>query len=151
MRDDSLAEVEMAKRLEKNEATESKVKGSIAISLMWDHSNPNYKNDLDLWVTCPSGERIGWDHKKSKCGGELDVDCREKHPDPVENIVWKENAPKGRYRISVHNFSMTHLPLAQSIPFRVTLAIDGGERKMFKMIMPDERKKWMTVNEFNYA
>ena len=114
---------------------------------MWDNSKPDRKNDLDLWVECPSGERVGFKNKTSTCGGALDVDRTEDACNPVENIVWKENAPKGRYRILVHNFNMNH---TKSIPFRVTVAIDGGEREMFNLTMPAMIERWEEVKEFEY-
>ena len=51
---------EMVKRLQAAGAGFSTKKGSIAISLMWDHSREDRRNDLDLWVTTPTGERIGY-------------------------------------------------------------------------------------------
>merc|ERR1712070_564277 len=85
-------------RLKKAKAGRSNTKGSVAISLMWDNTNKRKLNDLDLHVTAPSGEKICYMHKKSKCKGVLDVDRREDCSDPVENVVWKQ-APKGPYKV----------------------------------------------------
>ncbi len=73
--------------------------GEVQISLMW-----NDRNDLDLHVLCPSGERIHGGNKLSKCGGELDVDMnvRAESKRPVENVFWEENAPAGEYKAFIH-------------------------------------------------
>merc|ERR1711972_713305 len=84
---------------------------------MWDHSNQQRRNDLDLHVTPPSGEKIWFAHKKSRCKGELDVDMRQQAPKPVENCVWKDKAPKGTYQVSVVNF-------------KVGIVKDGGDMEM---------------------
>lgn len=79
--------------------------GEVQISLAWDDFN-----DLDLHLFCPSGERIYFNNKKSACGGELDVDMnvRPTSEKAVENIVWPENAPLGKYKVGVH-FYKHHL------------------------------------------
>ena len=73
--------------------------GTVQISLAWDDYN-----DLDLHVFCPSGERIYFNSRKSGCGGVLDVDMnvRPVSDEPVENVVWKGNAPLGPYKVGVH-------------------------------------------------
>jgi hypothetical protein len=88
-------EVDMDKRLER-EGGES---GVVQISLTWDDYN-----DLDLHVFTPSGERIYFNNKISDCDGILDVDMnvRPVSNTPVENVVWKESAPLGTYKIGVH-------------------------------------------------
>ncbi|MEC8780806.1 MAG: hypothetical protein VXX54_06245, partial [Candidatus Thermoplasmatota archaeon] len=73
--------------------------GELQISLAWED-----RNDLDLHVFAPSGERIYFNQRRSACGGELDVDmnARPTSTTPVENVVWKENPPSGTYRVGVH-------------------------------------------------
>jgi hypothetical protein len=76
--------------------------GDVQISLLWN----NY-NDLDLHCTDPAGEEIYYSNKKSRSGGELDVD-RNVSPQtkqPVENIYWpRGKAPLGRYQVFVNFF-----------------------------------------------
>ena len=88
-------EVDIDERLER----EGGASGEVQVSLAWDDYN-----DLDLHVFCPSGERIYFNNKGSDCGGILDVDMnvRPVSNTPVENVVWKENAPLGAYKIGVH-------------------------------------------------
>ena len=73
--------------------------GVVQISLAWDDYN-----DLDLHLFCPSGERIYFNNKRSECGGILDVDMnvRPLSNTPVENVVWKDTAPLGAYKVGVH-------------------------------------------------
>jgi uncharacterized protein YegL len=76
--------------------------GDVQISLIWN----NY-NDLDLHVIPPSGEEISFRHKKSRCGGELDVDMNVSPTSetPVENVYWPTGgAPQGRYQVFVNHF-----------------------------------------------
>merc|ERR1711957_790829 len=121
-------------------------KGAVAISLMWDHKSKQTRNDLDLWVTAPSGEKIGFTNKKSACKGELDVD-RQEWDKPVENIVWTKNAPKGNYTIKVQNFSMSH---KKSMPFKVGIVLDGGDMEMIEKVMPPKEMAWVAVKKFKY-
>merc|ERR1712026_54560 len=114
---------------------------------MWDHSKADVRNDLDLWVTAPSGERIGYSHKRSACGGELDVDRMQGAPQPVENIVWLGKAPVGKYKVQVHNYSLNH---NKSVKFQVSIVMNGGNREMFDLTMPGTAKSWVDVKEFEF-
>ena len=140
---------EIVKRLKAAGAGMSTKKGSIAISLMWSHHRADRRNDLDLWVTAPSGERIGYSHKHSACGGNLDVDRMQNAEQPVENIVWQNKAPIGTYKIQVHNYSLNH---SDDMPFHVSIVKDGKEdkREMLPFTMPGECKKWMDIKSFEY-
>jgi hypothetical protein len=80
-------------------------RAGIRFTLGWDDIN-----DLDLAVTAPAGETIGFFSKRSSDGGTLDVDrnAQGDHPvtDPVENIVWPgDKGAKGEYRIMVSFFA----------------------------------------------
>lgn len=99
----------------------------IRASLIW-----NNRNDLDLHVVPPSREEIFYGHKKSACGGWLDVDMnvRGETLKPVENVRWaKGEAPKGRYRVFVQNYGFKE---AQPTPtdFKVEVEV-GGEVRHF--------------------
>eukprot|EP00928_Gymnodinium_smaydae_P063709 TRINITY_DN47207_c0_g1_i1.p1 TRINITY_DN47207_c0_g1~~TRINITY_DN47207_c0_g1_i1.p1 ORF type:complete len:280 (+),score=68.58 TRINITY_DN47207_c0_g1_i1:82-921(+) len=138
---------ELTARLKKAGAKMSSVPGALQVSLMWDHTSKNVRNDLDLWVTCPSGEKIGYMHKKSKCGGELDVDRQQHAPKPVENIVWTKKAPKGNYTVRVQNFSSSH---QGSMPFTVGIRDGKNEMELIEKVMPGKEKAWVTVKKFKH-
>ena len=73
--------------------------GILQISLSW-----NIVDDIDLWVTDPSGFRIYYGDKKSiATGGELDRDDVDSFG--PENIFWKEGAPPGTYKVEVNYFA----------------------------------------------
>jgi outer membrane protein OmpA-like peptidoglycan-associated protein len=90
---------EMSQRLKREGAKT----GSIQISLIWN----NY-NDIDLHCIDPNGEEIYFGHRRSRTGGELDVDMNAGGPnsnEPVENIYWDhENAKKGEYKVYIKHF-----------------------------------------------
>lgn len=138
---------EFTARLKSAGAKFATQKGAVAISLMWDHASTQVRNDLDLWVTAPSGEKIGFRNKRSRCGGELDVDRMQSADKPVENIVWTKKAPRGKYTVKVQNFSMNH---KQAIPFQVGIVLDGGEMQVLEKSMPPKEKGWVAVKKFNY-
>jgi hypothetical protein len=76
--------------------------GDVQISLAWDNVN-----DIDLHVIAPSGERIFYGHRQSRCGGRLDVDMNvaPTTPQAVENVFWpRGRAPRGFYTVYVHHF-----------------------------------------------
>jgi len=116
-------EVAIDERLER----EGGASGDVQISLAWDDYN-----DLDLHVFCPSGERIYFNNKISECGGDLDVDMnvRPVSNTPVENVVWKENAPLGAYKVGVH-FYKHHKKrrTKRAGPFRLRVITHGKVRE----------------------
>ncbi len=77
--------------------------GDIQISLVW-----NNINDLDLHCVDPRGDEIFFNNKRSRSGGELDVDMNVSAPfsnEPVENIYWSDGkAPSGKYKILVNHY-----------------------------------------------
>ena len=96
---DETAEEEVRKRLERAGAKT----GAIQISLIWNNGN-----DLDLYVETPVHDIIAFNYKRSRCGGELDVDMNAKKVqslEPVENVFWSAaKAPHGIFVVGVHEY-----------------------------------------------
>jgi len=98
-------------------------RGSVQISLMWDNWN-----DLDLHVITPSGEHVYHDNRRSKCGGELDIDMNFKPTSktPVENVVWTETPPPGVYRVGIRHFKIHKRGILSKIPL-ISLLVGKNE------------------------
>ena len=121
----------------------------IRASLLW-----NNRNDLDLHVVAPSGEHIYYGHKRSACGGWLDVDMnvRGETTKPVENVQWtRGSAPAGRYRVFVQNYRFHKAPGATD--YRVEVEING-EVKQFEGKIAAKHETGtasdVTILEFDY-
>ena len=95
-------------------------RGRTQVILAWDD-----RNDLDLAVICPDGQRIDF-RSRAACGGALDIDRNASGGPttrtPVENIVFDQNPAPGRYRIVVDYFDRVEGP---STPYRVTVRQEG--------------------------
>ena len=118
----SVFSVEMRERLQDAGART----GEIEIGLLWRNTN-----DLDLHVVDPSGETIFFDHKRSRSGGELDVDrnagCSNPTNTPVEHIVWPEGAaPLGEYQVYVVHYQNCGPP--DPTEYEVEILIDGHQQ-----------------------
>jgi hypothetical protein len=102
--------------------------GRVQIILAWDD-----RNDLDLVMICPNGERLYFDHRQA-CGAVLDVDrnagSNPLTPTPVENIVFAAEPAPGRYRIIVWHFQ-NNPPAPASSPYRVTVKREGRPDQVF--------------------
>ena len=101
--------------------------GEVTVTLAWDSDT-----DLDLHIVCPNGQRINF-NTPSGCGGQLDVDMNALGNDrlswqPVENIVWANGAPPGRYQVRVDNYHSRSDGL-RPVPFRLRV-INGEATKV---------------------
>ena len=100
--------------------------GDVQVSLAW-----NNVNDLDLHIIAPSGERIVFNHKRSACRGELDVDMNasgNRSQKPVENIYWPAGqAPKGTYRVQICHYA--NQGGRDPTKYQVRVLVDGRTRQ----------------------
>jgi hypothetical protein len=109
----------------------------VRASLVWDN-----RNDLDLHVIAPSGEKVYYGNKRSRCGGWLDVDMNVggDTTKPVENVRWsKGQAPAGRYQVIVQNFRFHEAPAPTQ--FKVELEVGGDIRHVDGVISPNGETK----------
>lgn len=114
--------------------------GVIVASLSWISAD-----DLDLHLVTPGGAEICFQNRKA-AGGELDVDmcvqgrrggvCKDR---PVENIVFADEAPHGRYRIYVQNFN--YHPDVQSKAVQVDQILDASTPKKREALEKDRAKR----------
>ena len=97
--------------------------GRLQFTLIWE----GYA-DLDIEVTCPSGEVIR--QLGAGCGGgqhDVDANYREITPTPVENITWaNQEAPTGRYQLRVIFYGTNQKPISR-VPY--SLIVRDGERQ----------------------
>lgn len=98
--------------------------GDVQVTLLWATTD-----DLDLWVTDPTGFNIYYGQPRSPSGGQLDVDAnancvQNRSQSPVENIYWPAGeAPDGTFVVRVNFFKRctTQLP----VNFTVRVLVDG--------------------------
>ena len=122
--------------------------GDVRVSLIW-----NNRNDCDLHVVAPSGEEIYYGHKKSICGGELDVDMnvRGESSKPVENIYWPPGgAPAGRYRVFVQNYAY-HEPERGEYDWRVEVVAGNKATHYEGKLARTGKDSNTTVCEFDFS
>lgn len=92
--------------------------GQLEIVVAWSS-----RRDLDLLVTCPTGETI---HARTPraCGGALDIDANgsgnARVDDPVEHVVFAA-PPMGNFRVAVANCEGS----GGAEPYRVTVIYKG--------------------------
>jgi hypothetical protein len=103
--------------------------GPLQVTLSW-----NTIDDLDLYVTDPTGQTVYWRNRTVPSGGQLDVDanasCSNATQNPVENVFWASTPPSGTYRIEVRLFRRCS-PSTDPIPFTVTVRKNGNVAETF--------------------
>jgi len=116
------------------------IEGVVVASLSW--SSPD---DLDLHVKTPGGAEISYSNKRA-AGGELDVDMcvHGRHSgkctaNPVENIVFSDEAAQGRYEIYVQNFN--YHPDVRSRALQVSDVLEGKRPSKENMELRYSRNK----------
>jgi hypothetical protein len=102
--------------------------GELTISLLW-----NTMDDLDLAVITPnSSDTVYYKRPRHDSGGALDVDKNRQDTrlviNPVENIRWLSNPPKGKYRICVSLFSLRTNQIG-AVPFQIQ--VKKGDQRSF--------------------
>lgn len=113
----------------------------IRCSLIWESYT-----DLDLHCITPSGKHIFFGNKKED-GGWLDIDMnagRGRSLTPVENIRWEKDAPSGKYKFIVHNYTERN---NGHNPYKLELEI-GDEIFTYNGVASSVYKE--TVFEFEY-
>ena len=114
--------------------------GNVQATLVWNNGN-----DIDLWMIDPQREAIGFKNKRSRSGGQLDVD--DTNGLGPENIFWLPGrAPFGKYVLQVHHYSGRG-----SSEYKVLLRVNGHEENFTGTLQPKERKtlKIFTVGGLN--
>ncbi|TKD15802.1 hypothetical protein FBT96_15135 [Rhodobacter capsulatus] len=119
--------------------------GEMTISLVWSGTD-----DLDLRVSCPSGQVADLRRKPNDCGGLLDVDANFPAPvaidDPVENIHFNPLVP-GHYRVEVKRLNDT--PPRGDLPFGVVLRRQGTPEQHLEGAFRGKEKRWSTEFEIS--
>ena len=120
--------------------------GDIQLSLMWQNIN-----DLDLHCVDPQGEEIFYNHKRSRSGGDLDVDMNVSAPlskEPVENIYWGVGrAPSGSYKVYVNHYK-NHGAIDPT-SFTVGIKIGPDVKEVSGAISAGEAKR--LIQTFNFT
>lgn len=79
--------------------------GDVQATLTWLGSATS-RDDWDLYVIDPSGERIDFINTTAASGGQLDHDAICEPNPSVENIFWPDDqAPAGQYTVAVDLFN----------------------------------------------
>ncbi|NQZ56492.1 MAG: FHA domain-containing protein [Lentisphaeraceae bacterium] len=117
----------------------------IRATLIW-----NDTNDLDLQILTPNGSTISYQTKESN-GGILDIDKNVTNPTktPVENIIWKKNAPAGYYRVFVTLFTHREKSV-KPVKFKLELAINGRAHHYSGSIKNEQLGEEINIVSFEY-
>lgn len=107
--------------------------GDLNFSLAWDGGS-----DVDLAVTCPSGQTVAF-NQRNACNGHLDVDSNVAtiRPEPIENVFFNGPQP-GQYTIRITLFTKRQLT---PVPFEVLIRDASGSR-VESGTLETERQSW---------
>lgn len=112
------------------------MRGDLNFALEWGTTD-----DIDLYVTCPSGETISY-RRRSACNGTYDLDAnvvrRLAVEDPVENIVFVGPAP-GIYQVRVHLRGVRN---EGDKPFALHVLRKTGQSQTFTGVLGQSVREW---------
>ena len=105
--------------------------GRLEVFLSWKTFD-----DLDLEIYCPGNARIGGTQAtlSGPCGqGRIDLDANRNLTQnvtdkPLEHATWAEKVDDGPYRFDVHWFKAKAPDVEQTVPFTLTMVLDGKEK-----------------------
>ena len=125
-------EPEVERRLKKRGAKQ----GDLGFTLIW-----NTKDDLDLQVTCPSDQTIGF-RNRTACNGTLDVDANVKVEDavkdPVENIYFVDPA-LGKYDLRVR---LSQVRTKAPVSFTLLVTRKDGKTQTYTASVSSAKRDW---------
>ena len=117
--------------------------GDLTVSLKWSTTD-----DLDLMVTCPSGDIVSF-QQRSACGGQLDVDANnnggQATADPIENVFWPEgNLVPGMYGVGVMLYKRRTGSGSTPIPFQIRVQLGETSRIIAGTAVQERKLKPVT-------
>ena len=132
---DNLEDLEESEDVQVAEGALESGSGDVQITLTW-----NTTDDIDLWVTDPSDEKIYYAHKNAESGGYLDYDDVNGYG--PENVYWPEDgAPNGTYKVEVDHFDGYY-----NTNFTILIQAFGYVKTYYGAVGPDQT---VTVATFN--
>lgn len=111
-------------------------RGDLNFALEW-----GTVDDVDLYVTCPTGETISY-RMHAACNGTYDLDAnvarRLAVEDPVENIVFN-NPASGVYQVKVH---LRGIRTNGETPFNLHVLRRSGQSQTFSGVLNGNNREW---------
>lgn len=119
--------------------------GELTVTLVWDSLT-----DLDLHVTCPSGETINFHNRTGCAGGRLDIDANanpwHRTRTPLENVYFPSGARHGSYGVRVNLYDA---PSRYGSSHDFTVRIQIGDRtETFRGTVTNTRPNWQQTFEY---
>lgn len=141
----------ISERMRREKATQ----GDVTITLTWDTVD-----DLDLHVFVPDRSEVSYANREAM-GGRcvLDVDmnaCSPYSKEPVENVFLgdldrKVEAPLGKYKVVVQNYSYHSDPSGSPVPFQVAVSMNGKKESYYGTCVGQGAESNVVVLEFEYS
>ena len=97
----------------------SREPSDLRITISWNTD----ATDVDLWVIEPDGEKVFYQNRKSKNGGELSEDQTQGYGPERYRIA---KAQTGEYKVMVHNFNPNPNLLGGETHVQVVVTRDAG-------------------------
>lgn len=99
---------------------------------------------MDLHVVEPSGERVAWDHTKSRAGGRHTGGFIFGYGPQIYTI---RDAPHGTYRVELDYYSVDDTNVSQETLAHVVVVHDGQRRELFLVLSGEKEREVLAVLE----